>query len=171
MPLKSQIEALLAGSGKALSYKEIARLTEASVDDVIITVRALHREYEETSRGIRLAVTGQKAELVTAPKYAPLVQKYINKEEDEMTQAQIETLAILAYRGPLTRAELEDIRGVNCAVILRNLLIVGLIEERTVSPSNLYEVSTVFLKGIGADRVENLPEYEDLRRDTQSTQT
>lgn len=163
MPLKIQIEALLAGAGKTLSYKEIARLTNASLEDAREAARALQKEYEESQRGIRIALTENNAELVTASEYGTILQNCIQKEDAEMTQAQIETLAILAYRGPLTRAELEDIRGVNCAVILRNLRIAELIEESPLSPPNVYGVSTVFLKGIGLERRDQLPEYELLK--------
>ena len=84
-----------------------------------------------------------------------------------MTQPSLETLTIIAYRGPITKPEIEQIRGVNCSLILRNLLIRGLIEEKEDKQrlQNTYTISFDFLRHLGADRVEELPQYSDLHTD------
>lgn len=164
MELKSKIEAILAAAGKPLTYEAIALLSGVSQKEASDALHALKREYDRECRGIRIVTNGNSAELSTAPECAAVVLKLIKEEETAMTQAQIETLSILAYRGPLTRGELENIRGVNCAVILKNLKIEGLIEECSASADHLYNVSTLFLKGLGVERQDQLPEYNELNQ-------
>ncbi|HCE86663.1 MAG TPA: hypothetical protein DEP08_02600 [Candidatus Jacksonbacteria bacterium] len=161
---KSKIEAILAGSGEPITFSAIAHLTGVSTQEAADTINSLQKEYEENSRGIRIATNGKSAELTTSPEHATVMQKFIKDEETALTQAQIDTLAILSYRGPLTRAELEDIRGVNCAVILKNLTIAGLVEEFSASPHQTYNISTTFLRGLGVERVQQLPEYYELNQ-------
>ncbi len=147
-----------------MTFSAIARLTGVSTQEVADAIDSLQKEYEKNRRGIRIATNGKSAELTTSPEHAILVQKLIKDEETALTQAQIDTLAILAYRGPLTRAELEDIRGVNCVVILKNLTIAGLVEEFSASSDQSYNISTTFLKGLGIERVQQLPEYYELNQ-------
>ena len=82
----------------------------------------------------------------------------------ELTRAALETLTIVVYRGPIGRAELEQIRGVNCAIILRNLLIRGLVtsEARKEKLETVYQVSLDFLKFLGLRTPQELPDYEKL---------
>ncbi len=81
-----------------------------------------------------------------------------------LTRPSLETLAVIAYRGPVTKPEIEQIRGVNCAIILRNLLIRGLIEERedTTRLQNVYTVSVDFLRELGLHNLDELPKYPDF---------
>ena len=81
-----------------------------------------------------------------------------------MTEAKIETLTVLAYLGPITKPELEQIRGVNCSLILKNLAIEDLIEETTESDLIKYRVSTAFLNALGVNHVSNLPSYETFHQ-------
>lgn len=90
----------------------------------------------------------------------------LRKEEPigELSRPALETLSVIAYRGPVTKPEIEQIRGVNCSVSLRNLLIAGLIEEGDASTSGdrMYAVSIDFLRHLGVDGLTHLPEYERL---------
>ena len=85
----------------------------------------------------------------------------------ELTPPSVETLTIIAYRVPITKPAIEQIRGVNCSLILRNLLIRGLIEEHEDKQrlQNTYTISFEFLRHLGVDRVEDLPQYIELHAD------
>jgi segregation and condensation protein B len=83
----------------------------------------------------------------------------------ELTRPQLETLTVIAYRGPVSKAELEQIRGVNCTMILRNLMMRGLINEQTENGVAQYAVAMEFMSFLGAASAAELPDYEMLRRD------
>jgi len=119
--------------------------------------------------------------MVTNPQNSEYVQKFLKTEVcQELTPASLETLSIIAYRGPLTKLDLEKIRGINCSIILRHLLIKGLIIEKIVNKvvakddklqtkeeqidydNNIYSVSVDFIKHLGINDVQELPDYERL---------
>jgi len=94
-----------------------------------------------------------------------MITKMIKSDfEEELSPASLETLAIVAYRGPIGRIAVENLRGVNCSFILQNLAIRGLIERKN-NPQDgrayIYSVSFDFLRHIGANRIEDLPSYEE----------
>ena len=96
-----------------------------------------------------------------------MVKKFIKSEiSDELTKPALETLTIIAYRGPISKAELEIIRGVNCSLILRNLLMRGLIEagEDRKKMVVLYNITFEFLKYLGLNQLSDLPDFEKLNR-------
>ena len=162
MTISSQLEAILFIADKPLSISEIAKLLEVDSKEVETALSALKMEYKEQKRGIRILTTGQKIQLVSAPECAPIVEKLVVYEKKEMTRAKIETLTILAYRGPLTKEEIEAFRGVNCSLILKNLHFEELVDEIEDSQKLLYHVSAKFLKGLGIPSVEDLPDYQKL---------
>ena len=109
---------------------------------------------------------GQEVQMVTKPEYAEIVKQVVRDEvSGELTRPSLEALTILAYRGPLTRPELEQIRGVQSAIILRNLMLRGLVEEtmdsRLGQPT--YAVTFDFIRHLGLKSLEELPDYEGLR--------
>jgi segregation and condensation protein B len=163
MTISSQLEAILFVADKPLSLSEIAKILEIDCAQVETALLALKKEYEEQKRGIRILVAGQKAQLVSAPEYAPIINRLVIYEKKEMTRAKIEALTILAYQGPLTKEELETMRGVNCSVIVKNLLFDELVDEMEDDKRVLYSVSAKFLKGIAITSVKDLPDYEKLR--------
>lgn len=165
MNLDQIIEALLFATGKPLSVRKLAEITEAKAEDVEDALDALKARLEEGG-GLMLQEFGKDYELVTKPDAAAVVKKIIKDEEQaELTRASLEALTILAYRGPMTRPELEQVRGIQSALILRNLMIRGLVEqkedERLGQPT--YAVTFDFLKHLGLATVKDLPDYEALR--------
>lgn len=166
--IKERIEALLFIAGKPMSVKKIADICEAPVKDVSVAVKELFDEYASQERGIKLMRTGDVYQLATHPEAADLVQEFIKSEQTgELTKPSLETLTIIAYRGPVGKGEIEQIRGVNCSLILRNLLIKGLIEaafDRTTKVT-VYQVTMPFLEFLGVTSVEQLPDYERLHDD------
>src|SRR3989339_337094 len=128
--LKSKIESLLFISNTPFSLKKLADVTKTEIAQVKAAVDELIKEYTARAGGMTIQRIGEKIQMSTQPDNAKLVKDYIKEETTgELSRAALETLTIVAYRGPITRAELEQIRGVNCAVILRHLLIRGLIDQ------------------------------------------
>lgn len=123
-----------------------------------------HYSAKEDS-GIIITKIGDKVQMATTPSNAKVIQKFIKEEtEGELTKVSLETLTIIAYRGPVSRAEIEQIRGVNCAIILRNLLIRGLIEskEDKKKMQTIYNISFDFLRFLGISNAKELPNFESL---------
>jgi len=165
MQLDQTIEAILFAAGKPLTVRKLAELVDAKTEQVEDALEALKERLQEGS-GLMLQEYGKEYELVTRPEAAEAVKKVVKEEEQgELTRASLEALTILAYRGPMTRPELEQIRGIQSALILRNLMIRGLVEqkddERLGQPT--YAVTFDFLKHLGLASVNDLPDYESLR--------
>ena len=151
-------------AAKSFSIKQLAGLTSESAKDVEEALKSLEARLETS--GVMLQKNGSEVELVTRPETAEVVKQVVNAEaQGELTRASLETLTILAYRGPLTRPELEQIRGVQSAIILRNLMLRGLVEEkedaRLGQPT--YAVTFDFIRHLGLKSVNDLQEYESLR--------
>lgn len=163
MTLDQTLEALLFAAAKSFSVKQLAELTNEPSKDVEAALDRLAVRLE--TGGIMLQKNGKDVELVTRPEAAEVVKLVVNAEaQGELTRAALETLTILAYRGPLTRPELEQIRGIHSAIIIRNLLLRGLVEQKDDDRLGLpmYSVTFDFLNHLGLSSVEDLPEYVDL---------
>ncbi len=168
MSLSADIESLLFVSPKPLSIKKLAELIQQPAAAVEEALKVLQATYSGRDGGILLAQNGMEYQFLTAPAQAPLVQAFLKDDATgDLTRPSLETLTIIAYRGPVTKAEIEQIRGVNCSLILRNLLIRGLVsteeDQKTLLPS--YRVTMDFLRFLGVGSVEQLPDYERLRAD------
>jgi segregation and condensation protein B len=165
MTLEGMIEAMLFASGKPFTLKRLAELTDKTPDEVKDALQALESRLDEMKSGIMLQRQGHEVELVTRPEVSDLVKRVVKAESSgELTRPSLEALTILAYRGPLTRPELEQIRGVQSSMILRNLMLRGLIEEkeevRLGQPT--YAVTFDFLNALGLSSLEDLPDFEEL---------
>jgi len=159
------LEALLFYYGEPLTIKKISTLLEETEENVKILIQKLEEKlHNNQSGGLQIIYYNDKVELVTKPQFNFIIKKIINDEfKAELTPAALETLAIIAYLGPATRAQIDYLRGVNSTFILRNLLIRGLIERKLqVDKKNTYEysITSEFLKHLGIESVLNLPEYE-----------
>lgn len=165
MSLKSQLESLLFVSLKPLGAKELAAASGAGVAEVKEALSQLESDYAAAERGLALIRNNDQYQLTTAAANAALIQNFLKDETSgELSQPSLEALTIIAYRGPLTKLELERLRGVNCSLILRNLLLRGLIEERPDrrSEESLYAVTHDFLRFLGFSSLNELPDYERL---------
>lgn len=166
--LKSQIESILLVSSRPMSAAKIAELVNAKKEEVVKLLNELSQAYADENRGFRLLLNNNQAQLTSAPNNAKLVQGYLKDElTGELTQPSLETLTIIAYRQPITKAELEQIRGINCSLILRNLMIRGLVEAEYNKPRAVteYNITINFLKYLGIGSVKELPGYEKLNSD------
>lgn len=166
--LIAKIEALLFIYGDALEIKKIAKTLKASEEDVKAAGKQLAEDLQSENRGLFLVSDEEKIQLTTKPDLAPLLESVIKEElRENLTPAALETLSIVAYAGPMTRAELDYIRGVNSSFSLRNLSIRGLV-ERYPDPKRgnvyLYKPSFELLKFLGVAQAGDLPEYEKFQQ-------
>lgn len=166
MNLESIIESILFSIGEPISIEKLAKTLGKNKDLVKRTIENLENDYEREDRGLRIIKKGEKVQLVSAPENGHYIEKLIKDELQEgLTPVSLEALAIVAYKGPIARAEIEEIRGVNSSYILRNLLIRGLIERKghpEDARAYIYEVSFDFLRKLGLKSIEELPEYKKL---------
>lgn len=168
MDIKSKVEALLFVSAKAVSVKELAEFLETKEELIREALESLMEELASANRGFRLLESAKKYQLASAPEYSELVAKFLKKEvSGELSRPSLEALTVIAYRGPISKLDLDRIRGVNCSLILRNLLVRGLIEENfsAEKKENYYSVSMDFVRHLGVNRVTELPDYEKLNTD------
>lgn len=163
--LKSQIESLLFISNQPFSLKKLASITKSDKTKVGKALDELTEEYNAEDKGIGISKIDDKVQMVTGSGNAQLVADYIKEETTgELSRAALETLTIIAYRGPVAKAELEQIRGVNCSVILRNLQMRGLVEGKDDKKKmqSVYNITFDFLKFLGLSGQSDLPDYEKL---------
>ena len=164
MTLDKKIESILFVIGKPLSLKKIQSILKIKDNELDSALDILDNRLKKDS-GLSLLRTSTELELVSDAENAEVVQKFIKTtEQGELSRASLEALTILAYRGPMTRPELEQIRGVQSSMIIRNLLIRGLIEEKPEQRLGqvVYEVTLDFLRHLGVSKVSDLPDYERL---------
>lgn len=163
--LVQKIEALLFALGRPLSRKELAEKLEANPDVLEAAIAALVKN--SAQNGIVCVDDGKMLELRVGALGAEVVER-VRKEElsRDIGRAGLETLSAVLYRGPLTRAEIDFIRGVNSSQILRTLLVRGLV-RRIPNPKDersfLYEPTTELLAELGVQHVDELPEYKTVK--------
>ncbi len=162
--LVPMLEAILFASAAPLSIKRLAKISASSEDEVKEALDGIEKARNVAHSGIHLLRVNDEAQFVTNPAASEIV-KNLSKEDfsAELTRPSLETLTIIAYRGPVTKPEIEAIRGVNCGLILRNLLVRGLIEEKEgagLQPT--YILSSDALRYLGITKIEELPDYAEL---------
>lgn len=163
--LKSIIESILFLRGEPASLSFLAKVTGKKEPEILSVLNDLTEEFKE--RGIRLIKKNDEYQFGTAPENAEILDKMVKSEfSEELSKAALETLTIVSYKGPLTRIDIEHVRGVNSSFTLRNLLMRGLI-ERIENPkdarSYLYRVSFDTLKYLGLSKVEDLPDFQAFK--------
>lgn len=162
--LTTQIHSLLFVASKPMSVKQLAKFTNATEAEVITSLQEL-AEYCQSS-GVVLLDTGSQFQLATASENTNLVTDFLNSDlREQLTDATAEVLAIIAYRQPISKAEIESIRGVNSQYSVRALLMRGLIEKITNpndARSNYYQITTEFLQQLGISSINDLPSFDEL---------
>jgi segregation and condensation protein B len=166
MSVKSKIESILFISPRPLTIKKIAELLSVEEERVKEVLDELVSDYNNRQEaGLQINRLGKQYQMSTAPANQKIVKDFIKEEiTGDLTRPQLETLTVIAYRGPIAKEELEQIRGVNCSLILRNLLIRGLIaaEEDKKSMRTYYFVTFDFLRFLGLSAINQLPDYDKL---------
>jgi len=168
MSLKSKIESLLFVSIRPLNIGKIAEMLEADKDEVKTALEELFVQYSDKEKGINIQKQADKYQMVTNAENGKIIRDFLKDETTgELTPASLETLTVIAYRGPIAKTELELLRGVNCSLILRNLLIRGLIEEKEdkKNMTTTYEISFDFMQHLGIKEAKELPDFDKLNSD------
>lgn len=173
MDLSAKIEAILFWKAEPISIKKLASLLNEKPEAVKAGLASLENNLK--GRGLTLVQTDEEVMLGTSKELSPLIEQ-LTKEEltRDLGKAGLETLSIILYQGPISRADIDYIRGVNSQFILRNLLIRGLI-ERVDNPkdarSYLYKTTLQLLSHLGISKIEALPEYEKVRTEIEAFKT
>lgn len=157
------LEALLFLHGESLSIQKIAAYLHMDEADVRVLCEAYTRASAVEDRGCMLIQKGDAYQLVTKPAFGSLLEEFAKQDlKEDLTPAAIETLSLVAYFGPLTRAHIDFVRGVNSSFTLRNLLMRGLIERKaTKGNTYAYEVTFDFLKHMGISKQDDLPGFSE----------
>jgi segregation and condensation protein B len=187
MELKFILESLLFSAQKPLSVKELREvlanaaeaedadataksLKKTKDEEVIAALEQLAAEHETAARSYRLACVAGSWQFVTQPEFAPWLKALVGVKirPSRLSQPALETLAIIAYRQPITRAEIEQIRGVNVDGTMQTLMERGLVESvgraEVVGRPNTYGTTAMFLEYFGLRGLEDLPAADELRR-------
>ncbi|MGB9720702.1 MAG: SMC-Scp complex subunit ScpB [bacterium] len=163
--MKQIIEALLIATDTPLSLERIAGIINSSEEEVKKNLEILNEEYKQTGRAFEIKEVAGGFQIYTLPEYADYVGKLKQKKE-KLSKAALETLAIIAYHQPITRAEVEKARGVDCSYILESLLEKGLIKTsgRLPTPGRpiKYATTNEFLRYFGIRDLSELPREEDF---------
>ena len=165
LPLKSLVESLLFVADESVQIDHLAATLQVGSDQVAAALSELAGEYDD-QRGLRLQFRGQRVQMVTAPQATDFVRRFLGLElTSKLSPAALETLAIVAYRQPATRAQIEAVRGVNSDSVLRTLVNRGLVEEvgrlEQAGRPIIYGTTFEFLQQFGLSRVEQLPPLEE----------
>lgn len=164
MELGAQVEAILFWKAEPVSVSWLVKALGKSEAEIKTALEFL--ESKLVDRGVKLILKGDEVMLGTDPKASGLIEK-LTKEElsSDLGKASLEALSIILYQGPVTRAQIDYIRGVNSSFILRHLQIRGLVEKIT-NPNDarsfLYQPTFDLLQHLGVTKIEDLPEYADL---------
>lgn len=170
MPLKGILEALLFVADEPLTLSRLSEIIGETKQLIKDSLEQLSGEYSKKNRGFQLREIAGGYRLFTHPAYAPYIEKLVlSSDFRRLTQASLETLAIIAYKQPLTRQEIGEIRGVNAEAVISSLHEKGLIEEAgkkdTPGQPILYRTSRVFLEAFGVKSLDDLPPIEEFEPD------
>lgn len=165
---KAVLEGLLFVVGEeGLTLDQIEEVLEINEEESKQLLMELKKDYEDENRGLRIDFLGNRFKLTTKFEHREYYQKLIeNPESNVLSQSALETLAIIAYNEPITRMQVEALRGVGCVQIIRKLVAKGLIKEsgRSDMPGRpiLYETTSDFLDYFGLSTIDDLPDMKDF---------
>lgn len=164
--LESAIEALLFYSGDVISGRRLCEICDTEEITIHMAVYKLNEVYKKTNSGIEIIEVDDGYQMCTLPKHMAFIQKFRQKPaRNILTQALIETLSIIAYSQPITRAQIEEIRGVKCEHALSKLLDYHLIEEigrlNVIGRPILFGTTNDFLRHFGFKNLEDLPKIKE----------
>ena len=171
MNLKAVIEGLLFVVGDdGLDLDEISKILEISKDETKELIKELQNDYQSSDRGIRIDFLGDKLKLTTKKEHNIYYQKLLTTEDNNnLSQAALETLAIIAYNQPITRVKVDELRGISNNHIIRKLVAKGLIKEggRSNMPGRpiLYETTSEFLDYFGLSSIDELPDMREFLKE------
>jgi segregation and condensation protein B len=161
MPISMALEAILMVVDEPVSALTLAQIVQSPTEDVVSSLEELARGYIAQGRGFELREIAGGWRFYTAPGAAEFVERFVlDGQQARLTQAALETLAVVAYRQPVSRARVSAVRGVNVDAVMRTLVNRGLVEEAGTeyeSGSILYRTTSYFLERLGLKSLEDLP--------------
>lgn len=163
---RKTLEAILFVSSSSISLVDIAKVVEVPTAEIAVIIKEMNEEYAH-GHGIRITVHNNRAQLTTAPELAEKIEAFLGLEiTTTLSRAALESLAIIAYKQPITRPQIDEIRGVNSDGVVRTLLSKGLIEEmgraESMGKPILYGTTEDFLHYFGLESIAELPEITSL---------
>jgi segregation and condensation protein B len=163
------LEAILLVADEPVPPNMLAQVLEVNTDDVATALKGLAASYTAQGRGFELREVAGGWRYYTRPELAPVVERFVRDgQEVRLTQAALETLAVVAYRQPVGRAQVSAVRGVNCDGVMRTLTLRGLVEEAGTDPETgaiLFRTTSYFLERLGLASLDLLPELAPLLPD------
>lgn len=157
--LLAHLEAVLFSAAKPVPITLLGELFDCATEDAEALLEQYANRLVVDKRGLRLKVSGVGAELVSAPESSEYVSK-IRQREDRLSPAAMETLAVIAFKQPVTKSEIEEVRGVNCEKVLKHLvsrdLVMELGRKESIGRPVLYGTTDTFLRSVGIESVETL---------------
>lgn len=169
------VEAVLFLADEPLPASDLAVLLEMPVAEVETILGQLAETYEREDRGIVVRKVAGGWRLATHPSAAPYLERFVSEHRyAKMSQAALETLAVIAYRQPVSRQQLAEIRGVSCDSVVRTLLARGVVQEmgRDSGPGQavLYGTTLEFLERMGLESLEDLPSLPEFMPDSEAVE-
>jgi segregation and condensation protein B len=162
LDLRGSLEALLIVADEPASVTQLAALVERPVPEVVAELDDLAGSYVSEHRGFELRQTSAGWRFYSSATFAPVVERYVlDGQQARLTQASLETLAVVAYKQPVSRGRVSAVRGVNCDGVMRTLAARGLIEEAGVEPgsgASLFRTTQYFLERMGLTSIADLPD-------------
>lgn len=170
--MKSALEAMMFVSGDLLSAKDASEVLGIGKNEAIELFHELKKEYDEDERGIRIREVNNSFQFVTDESQEVYIRKLCTPVKvKRLSQAALEVLAIVAYKQPVTRGEIDSIRGIKCERVLDGLISKGLINitgrSDGVGRPLLYGTTDEFLKKFGLETLSDLPDFDDYSEDIQ----
>ena len=171
---KAILEGLLFVVGEdGLNLEQISSILEITDEESKELVKELKKDYEDDTRGIRIDFLGNKFKLTTKSEHREYYQKLLERSDSNvLSQPALETLAIIAYNEPITRLQVDTLRGVSSSQMMRKLVAKGFIKEtgRSDMPGRpiLYETTNVFLDYFGLSTINDLPDVNDFIKENDS---
>jgi len=168
--MKAALEGLLFVIGdEGLSLKDIENVLEISDNEAKKLIKELYNDLNQDNRGIKLEYLGERFKLTTKREHAKYFEKLVqNEQNNKLSDAALEVLSIIAYSGPITRVDIDKIRGVSSAYIVRKLVLKNLIEEcgksEDIGRPMLYKVTNQFLNYFGLGSIKELPEIKEIEK-------
>jgi len=164
---KHIIEVLIHSSSSPVKIKDIIHALNDTKIDIAKIISEINNEYKELNKGYRIDKIGGGYQFLSSPEYHPYIEKLHHKtKKNRFSKAAIEALSIIAYKQPITRVEIEHIRGVDCSGVVKNLLEKNLISikgrDRGLGRALLYTTTPIFLELFGLDSIKDLPTLQEL---------
>lgn len=167
--IKSIIEGILFAWADPVEINDLKKIFNIDLNELLYIINEMEKEYSKSSRGLRLVRVNETVQLSTKPENYNYIKDFVSdRNKKNLSNASLETLSIIAYKQPVTKVEIEEIRGVKCDGTLKALTDYNLIEiigklDRIGKP-NIYGTTDEFLKKFGLSSIDELPEIKEDRQ-------